>query len=282
MSDNNNDSSVLSINVAEDITMTDVGLGGGAPVQQKSLSAEEILRVIAEETVKATEVPPGTSAEDAKRLKDENLPKEELEKRQKIMLEYTRLSSRYVNPHNKKSRWVTEADIPKILADGADLVAMCNLPRGRYSGIAALSHPQMDDQDPLRFFIFPNGMIVINPVITSHTQAPIFKDEGCMSFPDNDVKKMVERYNKITVTYQTLNKKEGQEGPCLSLPITETMTGGTSHVFQHEVSHLNGCNIYDDNYDPKSSIMFWDETNKTEEEVQNMYEYDKTLTAPNK
>lgn len=208
---NNEEPKVLSVSVAEDIKMKDVPPGGQAP------------------TLKEVE---------------ENLPKEEVEKRQKIMLEYTRLSSRYCEPHNLKSRWVKETDIPKVLADGKDLVAMCNLPRGKYSGISALAHSQMDDKDPLRFFVLPTGMVIINPVITKHTNTIIMKKEGCMSFCDNEIIE-VPRYNKITVMYQTLATVDGSETPVLSRAVTEGITGGSSHVFQHECGHLNGHNIYD-------------------------------------
>lgn len=219
---------------------------------------ENVLKVSVSEEIKSNDVPPGTPAHAAQQIKEEGLPKDEVEKRQKVMLEYTRLISRYCKPHNKKSRWVTEADIPRVVADGKDLVAMCNIPRGKYSGIAALAHSQIDDQDPLRFFVLPNGMVIINPVITDHTKTPIFKEEGCMSFPDHDIKKMVPRYNKVNVTYQTLGRKDENSEPQLTKPATEYLTGANSHVFQHECGHLNGCNIYDEDYSADKSIGFGD------------------------
>lgn len=218
----------------------------------------DTLQVSVTEDIKMTDVPPGTPARQTFKDREEALPKEEVEKRQRIMLEYTRLSGRYCPAHNKKSRWVEAADLPRVLADGKDLVAMCNLPRGKYSGIAALAHSQIDDKDPLRFFVLPNGMVIINPIITNHTKAPVFKDEGCMSFPDEDIKRNISRYNKCDVTYQTLGRENETSEPTLTKPITEHLTGGTSHVFQHECGHLNGCNIYDDNYEASKSIGFGD------------------------
>lgn len=220
-----NQPETLSVNVAEEVKMRDVPPGGSPPTQQQI---------------------------------EEKLPQDEVERRQKIILEYTRLSGRYVAPHNLKSRWVTVADLPRVVSDGKDLVAMCNIPRGKYSGISALAHPQIDDKDPLRFFVLPNGMVVINPVITNNTKAPLFKEEGCMSFPDMDMKKMIPRYNKITVTYQTLARVDENSEPILSRPITENLNGGPSHVFQHECGHLNGCNIYDADYASEKSIGFGD------------------------
>lgn len=230
-----------------------------------------VLEVKAVEEIIMKDVPPGMPAPTLAQV-EENLPKEEIEKRQKIMLEYSRLSARYCPPHNKKSRWVTSADLPKVLADGKDLVAMCNLPRGKYSGIAALAHPQIDDQDPLRFFILPNGMVVINPVISNHTKVTVMKKEGCMSFEENEIKEDVARFNKVTVTYQTLQRSEGSEDPVLSPPTTETFNGSMSHIYQHEISHLNGCNIYDEDYSADSSILFNDgKTDISLEDIEKMY-----------
>ena len=216
-----------------------------------------VLQINVQEDVKTGDVPPGTPAPTLKQI-EENLPREEVEKRQKIMLEYTRLLSRYCEPHNKKSRWVTNADIPTVLADGKDLVAMCNLPRGKYSSIGALAHTQIEANDPLRFFVFPNGMVVINPVITSNTKVPVMKKEACMSFADNEIIPELPRYNKITVTYQTLSRADENSEPVLSKTITETFNGGVSHVYQHECGHLNGCNIYDTDYSPERSIGLGD------------------------
>lgn len=217
----------------------------------------EVLKIDVSETIKIKDIPPGNPAPSMKD-KEEALPPEEVAKRQKIMVEYTRLSGRYVEPHNKKARWVKKEDLPVVLADGSDMVAMCNLSRGNYSSIAALSHPQIDNKDPLRFFVMPNGMVIINPVITDHTKAPIFKNEACMSYPFEEIKTMVPRYNKITVTYQTLQKEVGKGDPILSKPVTEALTGGPAHVFQHKIGHLNGCNIFDKDYAPEKSVGLGD------------------------
>ena len=238
----------LQLFAAEDIKMTDVGLGNPAPTKPMPP-----LSVTATETINTKDVGPGNPGPTKEQL-EEKLPPEEFEKRQKIMVEYTRLSGRYCLPHNKKSRWVTQKDLGRVVADGKDLVAMCHIPRGRYSGIAALAHSQIDDKDPLRFFVLPNGMVVINPVITGNTKVPIFKSEACMSYADRSVKNMVPRYNKITVTYQTLVRKDEASEPTLSKATTEELNGGPSHTFQHECGHLNGCNVYDDNYSPEKSL----------------------------
>lgn len=238
----------LQLFAVENVKAKAVGIGSQAPIP---------LAVSTEDIIKTIEKPPGNPALTKEQL-EEKLPPEEVEKRQKVMLEYIRLAARYCLPHNNKSRWVTLADLPRGVADAKDMVAMCHLPRGKYSGIAALAHPQIDDKDPLRFFVLPNGMVVINPVITDHTKVPIFKTEGCMSFSDSDPKNMVSRYNKITVTYQTLVRKDEKSEPILSQPTTEELNGGPAHVFQHELGHLNGVSIYDADYSPEKSVGFGD------------------------
>jgi hypothetical protein len=173
------------------------------------------------------------------------------EKKKKVIDEYSRLLGRYVDPHNKKSRWVTKKDIKRVISDGHDLSALCNIPRGELLGISALSHAQIDDKDPLRFFILLNGMVIINPVIINHTITTIDKNEGCMSYPYRPVKTGVQRYHKITVIYQTLEKIDEKE-PSLSKIIVEGFSGNVSHIFQHEICHCNGVNIYDKDYKPES------------------------------
>jgi peptide deformylase len=176
---------------------------------------------------------------------------QEEEKKKKIIDEYARLLGRYVEPHNKKSKWVTKKDLKRVISDGHDLAALCNIPRGELGGIAALAHMQIDAKNPLRFFMILNGMVIINPVIINHTKTTIIKNEGCMSYPYRPVKMDVERYHKITVLYQTLEKTDGNDS-VLSKPILEGFSGNVSHVFQHEISHCNGVNIYDKDYKPES------------------------------
>jgi peptide deformylase len=228
-----------------------------------------ILEVFASEDIVMADVPPGTPA--SANMNEEKLPQEEIEKRQKIMTEYTRLMARYVDPHNNRSRFVKTEDLDRILADGKDLVAMCSLPRGKYGGIAALAHSQIDDKDPLRFFVLPSGMVVINPVVINHTKVTVMKEEGCLTFPDNDIKTDVPRYNKVTVIYQTLEKPVNSENPVISKPKVEGMSGGMAHVFQHEISHLNGCQIYDADFAPESCEGLGDGL-IPEENVKKLYE----------
>ena len=167
---------------------------------------------------------------------------------------------RYVEPHKKLSRFITDKDINIVLSEGKVMLELCRIPRGIYGNIAAIAHPQINDVDPLRFFVTAAGMLIINPVIINHTKTPIFKDEGCMSYPEELIKK-VARYNKIIVEYQTLLK--GEDGkPALSPVITEGYNGNIANVFQHEIGHLNGVYIYDKDYSAESSIGIPEEKKK--------------------
>jgi len=209
---------------------------------------ENILEIKVDEEVALKDVPPGTP----KAPHDEKLPKEEKEKRQKIINEYSRLQGRYCSPHTKMARWIKATDVGRVMKEGLDMVTMCGLPRGKYSGIAALAHPQIEEKDPLRFFVLPTGLIVINPIIFNHTKTEIGKAEGSMSHPDKSVKKDVPRYNKIMVVYQSLTKKNAEAEPTLSKPITESINGWRCHVFQHEISQLHGADIYDEKFKASS------------------------------
>ena len=188
-----------------------------------------------------------------------NDKKPELSQEEQLALaEYDRLIARYVPPHKLKSRRVTTVDISRVIADGQDLLAMCSLPRGIYKGIMALAHPQIDDKDPFRFFVLPNGLLVINPLIFNHTKVAVFKEEGCMTFPDKPQKTMLPRYHKITVKYQTLAQDKDTGEAKLSPFTTEELSGTNSEVMQHECGHLNGHYIYDEEFDPKWSIGLGD------------------------
>jgi len=145
---------------------------------------------------------------------------------------------RYVEAHDKISRNVVETDLLRVAEEARIMYGLCFLPRASYFGAEAIAHPQIDDKDPLRFFVTKGQEIIINPVITNHTKVTIDKPEGCMSYPDLPMIN-VPRWNKITVTYQTL-LKDGT----LSKPMEENINGMRSEVFQHETDHLDAKYIY--------------------------------------
>lgn len=184
---------------------------------------------------------------------EEELDKLYKEEEAKTQKEYKRLMTRYVPPHKIKSRKVLVADLEKVLAEGQDLLMLCHFPRGKFSKIHAIAHPQIEDKDPLRFFVLPNGFIVINPFIYDHTKALLFDTEGCLSFPDEDPKTMVPRYYKIQIKYQTvLRDKKNKIG--LSDFIDVEIKGPAARVFQHELDHLNGYNIYEKDFSPINAV----------------------------
>lgn len=70
--------------------------------------------------------------------------------------------------------------------------------------------------------------VFFNPVITSTEGKETYMIEGCLSFPGLFVK--VKRPEDVVMTWET---EEGTE-------CTQTFSGITSRILQHEVDHLNG------------------------------------------
>lgn len=131
-------------------------------------------------------------------------------------------------PHPKKqSRKVEEKDIEIVLKDSEDLYRICFEPIGKHSGALAMAHVQIEADNPLRFFVKKEGIIIINPKIVSYSQE-YTHTEGCMSFPFRDIKK-IRRWNIIKVEY--FNKK-------MEL-IKEQVSGINAAIFQHEIDHFN-------------------------------------------
>ena len=115
-------------------------------------------------------------------------------------------------------------------------------------------------------------MAVINPVITNHTKVTVDRNEACMSHYDKSVKNNIPRYNKVTVTYQTL-KKDPKGKIILSAPVEEHLSGGQAHVFQHKTGHLNGArsDIYAEDFNTDSCLFLGDGP-LTPDDVRNLYD----------
>ncbi len=99
------------------------------------------------------------------------------------------------------------------------------------SGGAGLSAPQIGLME--RFFVAHikgRWGVYFNPQIVLFDNTNIEIEEGCLSYPDLTVR--LERSPKITVSYYS--------GP---KPVTETLRGLDSVIFQHEVDHLSGVTI---------------------------------------
>lgn len=161
---------------------------------------------------------------------------------------------RYVEPHRIKARDVKPEDLPRLLEEAHILFNLCFTKRGHYNHSYAMAHPQIDDKDPLRFFVTYDQQTIINPTIVRHTgsdcdcQSAIFctharqtldGTEGCMSYPDR-LMINVPRWNKIEVMYITINDK-GE----FTTSLLKKLNGIESRYFQHEIDHLNAVFIYD-------------------------------------
>ena len=82
-----------------------------------------------------------------------------------------------------------------------------------------------------RVFVMGSGdefVAFFNPKIISRSEDETLLTEGCLSFPMLAMK--ISRPSTIDVTYQDFNGVEHDA----------TFSGLSSHVFQHELDHLNG------------------------------------------
>jgi len=75
--------------------------------------------------------------------------------------------------------------------------------------------------------------MMINPIITSHSEIKVWDEEWCLSLPWTFGQ--VERYKQITVTYTTLGNKSAS----LQLSWLDAV------VIQHEIDHLDGILFID-------------------------------------
>lgn len=152
-----------------------------------------------------------------------------------------KLLKRIVPPHEKISREVTDADVPKVIEEAYVLRDLCIIRNGLYGSAYAMAHPQIDDTDPMRFFVFQDGRVIINPRITLATKFQVDSDEGCMTFPTEPMK-VVGRSHKVTVEYRTL-LRDGEK-QVLSPQVEGHFSGRESKIFQHEIDHMDGKYIY--------------------------------------
>lgn len=148
-------------------------------------------------------------------------------------------TAKLVPPHKKKSKEVTEKDLPRVIADAHILYNLCYTQVGYIPGCFAVHHSQIENKHPLNFFVTADKEVIINPVIVKHTKVPVDRVEGCLTFPMNPPTK-VKRFNKIEVELQLLTK-DGKIGPVIS----RSFSGVDAQVYQHEIQHSKGSYIYD-------------------------------------
>lgn len=163
------------------------------------------------------------------------ITEEQLNKLIKEKIDYTKF---YVPPHKKISEPVTNNNLKIVIENAVKLVKMCLVGKGKYPSGFAIAHSQIEDKKPLRFFVMHTGELIINPVITRHTQHTVDSEEGCLSFENNPMV-TIQRWNKIEVDYQTLNEKDK-----LTEILHKKLSGKESKIYQHEIDHMDGKNIY--------------------------------------
>jgi peptide deformylase len=151
------------------------------------------------------------------------------------------LSMRIVPPHNKVSRPVTQEDMKRVMVEAYILRDLCFTPNGLYGTAFAMHHSQIENEDPLNFFVMNDGRVIINPAMTRHTNHPVDSVEGCMTYPEFN-QKVVQRYQKIEVDFQTAEGTE--EEPTLSDVMKSSLSGKDAKIFQHEMDHGTGKYIF--------------------------------------
>jgi hypothetical protein len=152
---------------------------------------------------------------------------------------------RLVKPHKLESRLVTEADIDRLIEEARILHQICFGNYGIYHGAYAMHHSQIDDKDPLNFFVTKDFKIIINPEITRHSNYTVDSKEGCVTFPELS-QVVVQRWQKIEVSYVTIMvNPEDKDKFKLSSKIEESLSGMNAKVFQHEFFHGQGQYIHD-------------------------------------
>lgn len=148
----------------------------------------------------------------------------------------------YVKPHSRVSEEVREEDYARVFEVAEEIFKLSRQAHGIHKSAYAIAHAQVDGERPLRFFVTHQGDVFINPKITRHTQVPVDRLEGCMSFPTNGPAR-VQRFNKIELEYQHFNV--GAEKPWAVSPVQfEALNGLAAQVVQHEIDHMDGKYVY--------------------------------------
>lgn len=120
---------------------------------------------------------------------------------------------------------------------------------GYYEQCFALHHSQVSRQ-PYNFFTVSKQVegrftswLILNPKIISKDRDTKYKvKEGCMSFPLRTPTNVF-RYKNVRISYQIY--EQGVFGVPLLKQIEENVEGLVAEIFQHEIDHANGKNIYD-------------------------------------
>lgn len=163
--------------------------------------------------------------------------------------EETRLvTERFVAPHTTRARTVTDADLERVKEEAGVMHRLCFEGIGLYPSALAIAHTQIEDKDPLRVFVTATGEIIINPRVVNHTKVPVDHVEGCMTYPEREPI-TVKRYHVVDLEFQTLTTDM-----TLTPLQVKTFSGKVAKIVQHEVAHLNGHYVYDEDASPEDCI----------------------------
>jgi hypothetical protein len=142
-----------------------------------------------------------------------------------------------IPPHPKISRIVTDKDISRVIESAKILYEICFTPMGRYQGAYAMHHSQIDDKDPLSFFVTHERNIVINPVIVRHSNYFVDSKEACRSF-NEEPQIIVPRWQKIEVDFfAVMVDPKNEKKFKLSSIQHESLSGFPAFIWQHEIDH---------------------------------------------
>lgn len=153
----------------------------------------------------------------------------------------------------ERSRKAGLRDIPRVVWWSWKIKWAMRWPfPGMFPWASSISHCQVTDKDPLRFFVvdkeggvsehgvlkystklrrYFGARVIINPEIVSHGKTEMQVREGCMSLP-NVGKKRVKRWENVVVRYWTFLG-----------PRTRTLHLFRAMIAQHEIDHMNGVDI---------------------------------------
>lgn len=148
----------------------------------------------------------------------------------------------YVIPHDKKSRDVLPEDMATVTKDGEEMLLLCGQKHGYHKAARAIAHSQINNTDPLRFFVTNDGTFVINPVVTRHSSTKYLRQEGCMSYPlfqENHV----ERWLKMEVEYLSI-EADGEDKLKMVGPIKRQLKGLDAQIWQHELDHFEAQYVW--------------------------------------
>jgi len=140
-----------------------------------------------------------------------------------------------VKPHRKVSRTVTQNDIERVEREAKAMRAWM-LKRADCVGLA---HPQVDDTDPLAFFVTLEGAnrVILNPRVVHFSNKIIQSKEGCMTYPGHE-HIYHDRHFSIVAEYEIIKANR-------LVRKRKFIDGFLAVVWQHEIDHLNGVYCYD-------------------------------------